>query len=216
MQTTHGLHHHRTMIKKPLPNGDREPMPGALPRRLVTSPSTRRRTTITSPSKPRSEMYSPEFVRPKVRSAGLCPALDSVVAQATAGEEAFFGQIQLKGGKIGGETGSKHPAESRVDPGRTRLTCRRSILTTRSIRNAIARHYEQIAADRRARLGRSSRRLKGVRVCGTRRSCLLLHRPRLRRSRAAKQFLYEEGDEGAADRAWSGFGEARRSARAIS
>lgn len=55
----------------------------------------------------------------------------------------FFGQIQLKGGKFGGETGSKFPAESRVNS--TDVAVPPYYPDDEVMRNAIARHYEQIA-----------------------------------------------------------------------
>ena len=55
----------------------------------------------------------------------------------------FFGQIQLSGGKYQGETGNKYPVSSRVSD--RAVTVPPQYPDTSVMRNAIARHYEQIA-----------------------------------------------------------------------
>lgn len=137
MQTSHGLHRHRTMIKKPLP------------RDLTTVPSLFLEAGYTTFNEEkedynftfdRSDLYSPDFERPRMR--GHLAGNDVSFLEQLQGKP-FFGQIQLKGGKIGGESGSKFPAESRVDPATVRVP--EYYPDTPVIRNAIARHYEQIA-----------------------------------------------------------------------
>ena len=55
----------------------------------------------------------------------------------------FFGQLQLRGGKLGGEAGSKYPAESRVSE--DAVTIPPFYPDNKIYRNATARHYEQVA-----------------------------------------------------------------------
>ena len=55
----------------------------------------------------------------------------------------FFGQLQLRGGKLGGEAGGKYPAESRVSE--DAVTIPPFYPDNKIYRNATARHYEQVA-----------------------------------------------------------------------
>jgi arylsulfatase A-like enzyme len=137
MQTTFGLHHHRTMIKKPLPEG------------VLTVPELFRQAGYLTFNEAKDDynfvrdrelMYSPEFKRPEIRSHLV--GRDLTWLRQLRGKK-FFGQIQLKGGKIGGETGSRYPAISRVRE--DDVTVPPYYPDHPVIRNAIARHYEQIA-----------------------------------------------------------------------
>ena len=138
MQTSLGLHHHRTMIKEPLPEG------------LKTVPEHFRAGGFLTFNEAkddynfdlaRTAMYSPEFKRPK-NVKGHLIGLDVSWLEQLQGKP-FFGQIQLKGGKIGGETGSKFPAASRADQAKVEVPP--YYPDDEVVRNGIARHYEQIA-----------------------------------------------------------------------
>lgn len=140
MQTTHGLHQHRTMIKKPLPD------------ELKTVPELFRKAGYLTFNEAKDDynfersrdlMYSPEFQRPNRKQvAGHMVGRDVSWLKQLQGK-LFFGQIQLKGGKFEGETGSKYPAPSRVSE--DRVTVPPQYPDHPVFRNAIARHYEQIA-----------------------------------------------------------------------
>ncbi|MEW4486606.1 sulfatase [Thalassoglobus sp. JC818] len=137
MQTTFGLHQHRTMIKDPLPEN------------VVTVPELFREAGYLTFNeakddynfaRPREQMYSPEFERPGFKSH--LPGSDlSWLAQLRG--KRFFGQIQLAGGKWGGETGSKFPSSSRI--AEDEVSVPPQYPDNKIFRNAIARHYEQIA-----------------------------------------------------------------------
>ncbi len=137
MQTTHGLHHHRTMIKEPLPESIRTVPELFRDAGYVTFNEAKEDYNFT---RDRSLMYTPDFKRPKAK--GHVVGTDFSWLGQLKGR-AFFGQIQLKGGKIGGETGSKFPAESRFDP--ADVVVPPQYPDHPVIRNAIARHHEQIA-----------------------------------------------------------------------
>ena len=137
MQTTYGLHQHRTMIKRPLPEG------------VTTVPELLRKAGYTTFNeakddynflRDRADMYSPEFERPGYKSH--LPGRDLTWLKQLQGQK-FFGQIQLAGGKWGGETGRRYPATSRVQPGDGTVPPQYRAVPV--FRNAIARHYEQIA-----------------------------------------------------------------------
>ncbi|WP_197452283.1 sulfatase family protein [Rosistilla carotiformis] len=185
MQTTHGLHQHRTMIKKPLPEG------------LTTVPELFRQAGYLTFNeakddynfqRDRDAMYSPEFKRPTRRQVNShLIGRDLSWLQPLQGKR-FFGQIQLKGGKFQGETGSKYPATSRVKE--EQVTVPPQYPDHPVFRNAIARHYEQIA-ETDAQVGAIVAALKEyglwdntVVLFFTDHGCPL---PR------AKQFLYEDG-----------------------
>ena len=136
MQTTHGLHQHRTMIKKPLPDS------------LLTVPELFRKAGYLTFNeskddynflRSRDQMYSADFKRTGFKSH--CKGRDFSWLEQLRGKK-FFGQIQLAGGKFGGETGNKYPAESRFDP--TSMIVPPQYPDHPVTRNAIARHYEQI------------------------------------------------------------------------
>lgn len=55
----------------------------------------------------------------------------------------FFGQLQFRGGKQGGEAGGKYPAESRVSEDAVKVPP--FYPDNKVFRNATARHYEQVA-----------------------------------------------------------------------
>ena len=137
MQTTHGLHQHRTMIKNPLPET------------ILTVPELFRQAGYTTFNEAKEDynftrdrdlMYSPDFKRPTFKShmAGR-----NVSWLEQLKDHKFFGQIQLKGGKFEGETGSKYPMPSRVK--QADIEVPPYYPDTPVMRNAIARHYEQIA-----------------------------------------------------------------------
>lgn len=182
MQTSHGLHQHRTMIKMPLPDG------------MLTVPELFRQAGYLTFNEAKDDynferdrklMYSPEFKRPKMN--GHLAGRDVSWLKQLQGKR-FFGQIQLKGGKFEGETGSKYPAYSRV--GEDQVTVPPQYPDDPVIRNAIARHYEQIA-ETDAQVGAIVSALKEYNLWDntavfffTDHGCPL---PR------AKQFLYEDG-----------------------
>lgn len=133
MQTSLGLHHHRTMIKKPLP------------KEIRTLPAHFRRAGYVTFNEakddynfdePRLHLYSHEFGTKSYFSGDL-----EWISELK--EKPFFGQIQLKGGKLGGETGAKFPSQSRVDPATVDVPP--FYPDTKVFRDAIARHYEQVA-----------------------------------------------------------------------
>lgn len=133
MQTSLGLHHHRTMIKKPLPKGIR------------TLPAHFRRAGYLTFNEakddynfdePRLHLYSHEFGTKGHFSGDL-------EWMAELKGKPFFGQIQLKGGKLRGEAGSKFPSKSRVDPSEVEVPP--YYPESKVFRDAIARHYEQVA-----------------------------------------------------------------------
>lgn len=183
MQTSHGWHHHRTMIRKALPDG------------VVTVPELFRAAGYLTFNEAKDDynfarergvMYSPEFRRPKIRGGHLV-GLDLSWLKQLQGKR-FFGQIQLKGGKIGGETGSGFPAESRVKE--SEVTVPPYYPDTPVFRNAIARHYEQIAQTDE-QVGAIVAALKEFGLCESTAVFFFTdHGCPLPRS---KQFLYEEG-----------------------
>ncbi|MDA7673202.1 sulfatase [Verrucomicrobiales bacterium] len=137
MQTSHGLHHHRTMVKKPLPESISTIPELFRAAGYVTFNEQKEDYNFT---RDRDRLYSRDFKRPKMK--GHLVGRDVSWLKQLQGKK-FFGQIQLKGGKFGGETGSKFPAESRLDP--SKVTVPPYYPDDPVIRNAIARHYEQVA-----------------------------------------------------------------------
>lgn len=140
MQTSHGLHQHRTMIKEPLAEG------------VITVPELFRDAGYLTFNeakddynfkRDRDTMYSPEFQRPNGQQVnGHLVGEDLSWLKQLQGQT-FFGQIQLKGGKIDGETGSRYPAKSRIREDQVSVPPQYPDHPV--FRNAIARHYEQIA-----------------------------------------------------------------------
>lgn len=140
MQTTFGLHHHRTMVKKPLPEG------------VTTIPELFRKAGYITFNEQKTDynfsynyddLFSPDFERPsKSIVKSHLVALDLSWLEQLKGKK-FFGQIQLSGGKYQGEAGSKYPAPSRIKE--SEVTVPPQYPDDPVIRNAIARHYEQIA-----------------------------------------------------------------------
>ncbi len=140
MQTTHSLHHHRTMIKVDLPED------------MLTIPELFKKAgylTFNEAkddynfSRSRNNLYTgaTEWQRPNeksFRSGG-----DNFGWLSQLKGRRFFGQIQLGGGKIGGETGQRYPVPSRVDAAQVKVPP--YYPDDPVFRNAIARHYEQIA-----------------------------------------------------------------------
>lgn len=182
MQTSHGLHQHRTMIKRPLPHD------------MLTVPELFRRAGYLTFNeakddynfqRERHRMYSPEFRRPGFRSH--LTGRDVSWLQQLQGTR-FFGQIQLAGGKFGGETGAKYPAVSRFDA--KQVTVPPQYPDDPVIRNAMVRHYEQIQ-ETDAQVGAIIAALKEYHLW---RNTVVFfftdHGSPLPRS---KQFLYDEG-----------------------
>jgi N-sulfoglucosamine sulfohydrolase len=140
MQTSHGLHEHRTMIKKPLPAG------------ITTIPQLFRQAGYLTFNEQKtdynfsyklSDLYSPEFKRPSKKIvSGHLRGHDLTWLEQFKGKK-FFGQIQLYGGKYQGEAGRKYPAPSRVKE--SEISVPPQYPDNKVMRNAMARHYEQIA-----------------------------------------------------------------------
>lgn len=136
MQTSLGLHHHRTMIKKPLPV-NRPTLPELFRRSgFITFNEAKDDYNFLAD---RHKMYSPGFNRPGIRSH--YDGKDLCWLKQLQGKS-FFGQIQLRGGKIGGETGNQYPATSRIKE--TEVSVPPQYPDDPVFRNAISRHYEQI------------------------------------------------------------------------
>lgn len=136
MPTTLGLHRHRTMIKQ------------SLPAAIITVPEILKDAGYLTFNEEkddynflydREQLYSSEFERPEMR--GHLVGRDLSWLGQLKGKR-FFGQIQLKGGKLGGESGAEHPMPSRVDP--ASVTVPPQYPDTPVMRQAIARHYEQV------------------------------------------------------------------------
>lgn len=182
MQTSYGLHQHRTMIKEELAEG------------LLTVPELFRGAGYLTFNeakddynfkRERSLMYSPEFERPKMN--GHLVGRDLSWLKQLQGKP-FFGQIQLKGGKFGGETGAKFPADSLVADDAVSVPPQYPDHPV--FRNAIARHYAQIA-ETDAQVGAIIAALKEYGLWeNTYVFFFTDHGSPLPR---AKQFLYEEG-----------------------
>ncbi len=137
MQTTLGLHQHRTMIKRPLPSEIATVAELFGRAGYVTFNEAKDDYNFL---RDRAAMYSLDFQRPGIRSHLVGTDVEWL---KQLGDRPFFGQIQLAGGKLGGETGAKYPAPSRVEASRVRVPPQYP--DTPVFRNAIARHYEQIA-----------------------------------------------------------------------
>jgi len=139
MQTTNGLHHHETLAKKPLPE------------EIITVPELFRKAGYLTFNEAKThynfsyktdDLFSPEFERPSstiVKSHLV--GHDLTWLEQLRGKK-FFGQIQLSGGKYQGEAGSKYPAHSRIKE--SEVTVPAQYPDNAVMRNAIARHYEQI------------------------------------------------------------------------
>ncbi|VGO13512.1 Arylsulfatase [Pontiella desulfatans] len=140
MQTSHGLHQHRTMIKKSLPEG------------VTTIPQLFRKAGYLTFNEKKADynftykqndLFSPEFKRPKKNAMrSHLVGHDLTWLKQLKGKQ-FFGQIQLYGGKYQGEAGNKYPAPSRIKE--SEVTVPPQYPDNSVMRNAIARHYEQIA-----------------------------------------------------------------------
>jgi len=140
MQTTYGLHQHRTMIKKLLPEG------------VISVPELFRQAGYTTFNEEKTDynfsynyddLFSPEFKRPpKSVVKGWLVGHDLSWLEQLK-EKKFFGQIQLVGGKYQGEVGSEYPAQSRINESDVKVAPQYP--DNPVFRNAIARHYEQIA-----------------------------------------------------------------------
>lgn len=182
MQTSLGLHQHRTMIKKDLPES------------VQTVPEVFRAAGYLTFNeakddynflRDRSRLYSPKFKRPNFKSHFSGQNLEWL--KQLKGKP-FFGQIQLRGGKIGGETGNRFPAESRIDE--AKVTVPPQYPDDAVFRNAMARHYEQILQTD-AQVGLI---VKALKEYGLWDSTIVFfftdHGSPLPRS---KQFLYDEG-----------------------
>jgi len=185
MQTSHGLHEHRTMIKKPLPEG------------ITTVPQVFRKAgyitfneqkTDYNFSYKHNDLFSPEFKRPKKNAVrGHLVAHDLTWLKQLKGKK-FFGQIQLSGGKYQGEAGSKYPAHSRVKE--SEVTVPPQYPDNAVMRNAIARHYEQVAfCD--TQVGAIVKALKEYEIWDN--TAVFFFTDHGCQMPRAKQFLYDEG-----------------------
>jgi len=140
MQTSYGLHHHETMVKKPLPAG------------ITTLPELFRKAGYITFNEAKThynfsynhdDLFSPEFKRPSESLVnGHLVGHDLSWLEQLKGKK-FFGQIQLIGGKWQGETGNKYPAPSSIKE--STVIVPPQYPDNPVFRNAIARHYEQIA-----------------------------------------------------------------------
>lgn len=140
MQTTYGLHQHRTMIKKPLPEG------------IITVPELFRKAGYITFNEEKTDynfsynyddLFSPDFERPsKSLVESHLVGHDLTWLEQLKGKK-FFGQIQLSGGKYQGEVGKEYPAQSRINESMVKVPPQYP--DNPVFRNAIARHYEQIA-----------------------------------------------------------------------
>lgn len=182
MQTTHGLHRHRTMLKKPLPAGVFT-LPSLLKEAgYLTFNESKEDYNFTYE---REDLFSEEFER--LGYGGHFKGRDVSFLEQLKGKP-FFGQIQLSGGKFEGETGSKYPMPSRVDEASVHVPAHYP--DTPVIRNAIARHYEQVV-ETDEQVGAI---VAGLKEYGLWDNTIVFfftdHGAPLPR---AKQFLYEEG-----------------------
>jgi len=183
MQTSLGLHHHRAGLKFDLPE------------EIVTVPELFRAAGyLTFNEKKedynflrnRDRLFSPEFERPTWKSH--MTGRDVSWVPQLRDKQPFFGQIQLKGGKFEGETGSKYPVKSRVSE--EAVTVPPAYPDLPQVRNAIARHYEQVAETD----GQVGAIMSALKANGLGANTVVFfftdHGSPLPR---AKQFLYEEG-----------------------
>jgi N-sulfoglucosamine sulfohydrolase len=140
MQTTYGLHHHETMVKKPLPAG------------VFTLPELFRKAGYFTFNEAKThynfsynteDLFSPEFERPPISVVNSHLVGHDLTWLKQLQGRKFFGQIQLSGGKYQGEAGSKYPAYSRISE--QQVVVPPQYPDNSVFRNAIARHYEQIA-----------------------------------------------------------------------
>lgn len=183
MQTSLGLHQHRAGIRYELPE------------EITTVPERFRAAGyLTFCEKKedynflreRDRLFSPEFERPAWRSH--MEGRDVSWMPQLHDKQPFFGQIQLRGGKTGGETGARYPAKSRV--AEEDVTVPTAYPDIPEVRNAIARHYEQVA-ETDAQVGAI---VAGLKANGLWENTIVFfftdHGVPLPR---AKQFLYEDG-----------------------
>ena len=185
MQTSYGLHNHRTMIKKPLPA------------ELKTVPELFRAAGYLTFNEAKDDynfkrdrqlMYSPEFKRPtRKQVASHMVGRDVSWLEQLRGKK-FFGQIQLKGGKFQGETGSKYPTESRFDE--SKVTVPPQYPDHPVFRDAIARHYEQIV-ETDEQVGAIIAALKAYELLDN--TAVLFFTDHGSPLPRAKQFLYDDG-----------------------
>lgn len=181
MQTTNGLHHHRTMIKRALPDTVK-----TIPERMqdqgyITFNEAKDDYNFRLD---RGQIYNSTVERPRIRSHFKG---DASWLAGFKGKR-FFGQIQLAGGKTGGETGSKFPTESRVDAAEVRVPPQYPDHPV--MRNAIARHYEQIAVTD-ALVGEIINSLKQSGLWDN--TVIIFFTDHGSPLPRAKQFVYEEG-----------------------
>lgn len=185
MQTSHGLHQHRTMIKKPLPETIRTVPELFREAGYLTFNEAKDDYNF---QRSRDLMYSPEFERPTTKQVKAHLVGHDLRWLEQLQGKPFFGQIQLKGGKLGGETGSRFPSESRFDE--DQVTVPPQYPDHPAFRDAIARHYEQIA-ETDAQVGAI---VDGLKAYGLWDNTIVFfftdHGSPLPR---AKQFLYEDG-----------------------
>jgi len=185
MQTSHGLHQHRTMIRKPLPKG------------ITTIPQLFRKAGYITFNEQKtdynfsykySDLFSPEFKRPSKKAVrGYLVAHDLSWLKQLKGKK-FFGQIQLYGGKYQGEAGKEYPAQSRVKE--SEVIVPPQYPDNSVMRNAIARHYEQVAfCD--TQVGAIVKALKEYEIWDN--TAVFFFTDHGCQMPRAKQFLYDEG-----------------------
>lgn len=133
MQTSHGWHHHRTMIKKPLPKGITTVSELFQKAGYLTFNEAKEDYNFTQEGR---RLYTHSFQKGSHFNGKL-----DWMAQLKG--KPFFGQIHLKGGKLGGETGSKFPSKSRVEA--SEVTVPSYYPDHPVIRDGLARHYEQVS-----------------------------------------------------------------------
>ena len=146
LQTTYGVHHHRSgrTYDINLPKGVK-PLAQLVKESGYLTFNTRKDDYNFAHK--RADLYNPEFQKyhknaGKKRKGGGALKAESYDWFKHLKGKKFFGQIQLAGGKVGGETGSRYPQKSLVAANDVEVPP--YYPDTAMIRNGIARHYEQI------------------------------------------------------------------------
>lgn len=139
MPTTFGIHQHRTRVKSDLPEG------------VKTIPELFREKGYVTFNLQKSDynfdydqdaLYSPEFMEPPKEVVKSHLAKNDLSWLEQLRGKNFFGQIQLAGGKWGGEVGSKYPVNTQTDE--SQMVVPPQYPDNPVIRNAMAYHYDQI------------------------------------------------------------------------
>ncbi|MEP4534695.1 MAG: sulfatase [Cyclobacteriaceae bacterium] len=139
MPTTFGIHQHRTRVKSELPEG------------VKTIPELFRENGYVTFNVKKSDynfdydqdvLYSPEFVQPAKSVAKSHLAKNDLSWLKQLAGKKFFGQIQLAGGKWGGEVGQDYPVETQTD--QKQMVVPPQYPDNPVIKSAMAYHYDQI------------------------------------------------------------------------